>query len=67
MSSKAFVGARIFDGAGWHDGKVLVTGDGRVGDIADRMSVPPDADIIDAEGLLIAPASSTSRSMAAAA
>ncbi|AYM06504.1 N-acetylglucosamine-6-phosphate deacetylase [Agrobacterium tumefaciens] len=55
MSSKAFVGARIFDGAGWHDGKVLVTGDGRVGDIADRMSVPPDADIIDAEGLLIAP------------
>jgi N-acetylglucosamine-6-phosphate deacetylase len=55
MSSKAFVGTRIFDGAGWHDGKVLVTGDGRVGDIADRMSVPPDADIIDAEGLLIAP------------
>ncbi|SNB68321.1 MULTISPECIES: N-acetylglucosamine-6-phosphate deacetylase [unclassified Agrobacterium] len=54
-SSKAFVGARIFDGAAWHDGKVLVISDGRVGDIVDRVSVPADADIIDAEELLIAP------------
>lgn len=54
-SSKAFVGARIFDGAAWHDGKALVTGDGHIADIVDRVSVPADAEIIDAEGLLIAP------------
>lgn len=54
-SSKAFVGARIFDGAAWHDGKALVTGDGHIADIVERVSVPADAEIIDAEGLFIAP------------
>ena len=52
---KAFVGARIFDGAAWHDDRVLVTVDGRVGDISGRMSAPAEAEIIDAPGLLITP------------
>lgn len=50
---KAFVGARIFDGAAWHDGKVLVTGNGRVAAIS--TDVPSHAETIDAGGLLIAP------------
>ncbi|TRA98808.1 MULTISPECIES: N-acetylglucosamine-6-phosphate deacetylase [Rhizobium/Agrobacterium group] len=50
---KAFVGARIFDGAAWHDGKVLLTSDGHVTDISDK--VPAEAEVIDANGLLIAP------------
>ncbi|NSX91745.1 N-acetylglucosamine-6-phosphate deacetylase [Agrobacterium tumefaciens] len=50
---KAFVGARIFDGAAWHDGKVLLTNDGHVTDISDK--VPAEAEVIDANGLLIAP------------
>ncbi|NTE57786.1 N-acetylglucosamine-6-phosphate deacetylase [Agrobacterium tumefaciens] len=50
---KAFVGARIFDGAVWHDGKVLLTSDGHVTAISDK--VPAEADVIDANGLLIAP------------
>ncbi|MGP4753154.1 N-acetylglucosamine-6-phosphate deacetylase [Agrobacterium pusense] len=52
---KAFVGARIFDGAAWQDDRVLVTVDGRVGDISGRMSAPAEAEIIDAPGLLITP------------
>ncbi|MFK3778975.1 N-acetylglucosamine-6-phosphate deacetylase [Agrobacterium sp. NPDC089420] len=52
---KAFVGARIFDGALWHDGKVLVTGGGHVDGITDPTSVPAEAEIIDTNGLLIAP------------
>ena len=52
---KAFVGARIFDGAAWHDDRVLVTVDGRVGDISGRMSAAAEAEIIDAPGLLITP------------
>ncbi|MCZ7487486.1 N-acetylglucosamine-6-phosphate deacetylase [Rhizobium rhizogenes] len=50
---KAFVGARIFDGAAWHDGKVLLISDGHVTDISDK--VPAEAEVIDANGLLIAP------------
>ena len=50
---KAFVGARIFDGAAWQDGKVLLTSDGHVTDISDK--VPAEAEVIDANGLLIAP------------
>jgi N-acetylglucosamine-6-phosphate deacetylase len=50
---KAFVGARIFDGAAWHDGKVLLTSDGHVTDISDKASA--EAEMIDANGLLIAP------------
>ncbi|MCZ7465112.1 N-acetylglucosamine-6-phosphate deacetylase [Rhizobium rhizogenes] len=50
---KAFVGARIFDSAAWHDGKVLLTSDGHVTDISDK--VPAEAEVIDANGLLIAP------------
>ncbi|MCZ7470932.1 N-acetylglucosamine-6-phosphate deacetylase [Agrobacterium sp. O3.4] len=50
---KAFVGARIFDGAAWHDGKVLLTSDGHVTDISDK--VPAEAEVIDANELLIAP------------
>ncbi len=50
---KAFVGARIFDGVAWHDGKVLLTSDGHVTDISDK--VPAEAEVIDANGLLIAP------------
>jgi len=50
---KAFVGARIFDGAAWHDGKVLLTSDGHVTAISHN--VPAEAEVIDANGLLIAP------------
>ncbi|WP_332303627.1 N-acetylglucosamine-6-phosphate deacetylase [Rhizobium sp. GR12] len=50
---KAFIGARIFDGAAWHDGKVLLTQDGHVAAISD--GVPAEAEAIDADGLLIAP------------
>ncbi|MES5046283.1 N-acetylglucosamine-6-phosphate deacetylase [Rhizobium nepotum] len=50
---KAFIGARIFDGAAWHDDKVLLTRDGHVAAISD--STPTDAQTIDANGLLIAP------------
>ncbi|MGQ2951154.1 MAG: N-acetylglucosamine-6-phosphate deacetylase [Agrobacterium sp.] len=50
---KAFVGARIFDGAAWHDGKVLLTSDGHVTAIS--RNVPAEAEVIDANGLLIAP------------
>ena len=50
---KAFVGARIFDGAAWHEGRVLVVGDGHVAAISD--SVPAEAEMIDVKGLLIAP------------
>ncbi|MCZ7481623.1 N-acetylglucosamine-6-phosphate deacetylase [Rhizobium rhizogenes] len=50
---KAFVGARIFDGAAWHNGKVLLISDGHVTDISDK--VPAEAEVIDANGLLIAP------------
>ena len=50
---KAFVGARIFDAAAWHEGRVLVVGDGHVAAISD--SVPAEAEMIDVKGLLIAP------------
>ncbi|MCZ7454092.1 N-acetylglucosamine-6-phosphate deacetylase [Rhizobium rhizogenes] len=50
---KAFVGARIFDGAAWHDGKALLTSDGHVTAISHN--VPAEAEVIDANGLLIAP------------
>lgn len=50
---KAFVGARIFDGTAWHEGRVLVVGDGHVAAISD--SVPAEAEMIDVKGLLIAP------------
>lgn len=50
---KAFVGARIFDGAEWHDDKVLLIREGRVAAVLD--SVPADAEVIDTDGLLIAP------------
>lgn len=50
---KAFIGARIFDGIAWHDDKVLVTRAGHVAAISD--SVPPEAEMIDVNGLLIAP------------
>lgn len=50
---KAFVGARIFDGAAWHDGKALLTSGGHV--IATSHNVPAEAEVIDANGLLIAP------------
>ncbi len=63
-SSKAFVGARIFDGATWHDGEVLVIGNGEVATLSSgalrmlRLSRPRDCS---------SPrASSTFRSMAAA-
>lgn len=52
-SSKAFVGARIFDGATWHDGEVLVIDNGEVATLSS--GAPADAEVISAEGLLIAP------------
>ena len=51
--TRAFIGARIFDGVAWHDDRVLLTRDGHVAEISD--SVPAEAEIIDVNGLLIAP------------
>ncbi|CUX33203.1 MULTISPECIES: N-acetylglucosamine-6-phosphate deacetylase [Agrobacterium] len=51
--TKAFIGARIFDGAAWHDGRVLLLDDGHVAAISD--GVPAEVEPIDLKGLLIAP------------
>lgn len=54
MSRKAFAGARIFDGAEWHDGALLVVADGRVEGLAAANS-PIDAERISVPGTAIVP------------
>lgn len=54
MSRKAFAGARIFDGAKWHDNALLVVADGRVEGLAAADS-PIDAERISVPGTAIVP------------
>lgn len=54
MSRKAFAGARIFDGAEWHDDALLVVADGRVEGLAAADS-PIDAERISVPGAAIVP------------
>ena len=54
MSRKAFAGARIFDGAEWHDNALLVVADGRVEGLAAADS-PIDAERISVPGTAIVP------------
>lgn len=55
MSEKrAITGARIFDGAQWHDGKALVVADGHIAGLI-AADAPTDAIRVPANGALIAP------------
>lgn len=51
----ALTGARIFDGADWHDDAALIVADGLVEAIAGRSTIPPEADIVDLDGGILAP------------
>ena len=51
----ALTGARIFDGADWHDDAALIVADGLVEAIAGRSTIPPEADIVDLGGGILAP------------
>lgn len=53
--SLALIGARIFDGADWHDDAALVVAGGLVEAIVERRAIPADAEIIDLGGGLLAP------------
>lgn len=52
---QALIGARIFDGHGWHDDKALVIDAGKVSAIVPLADVPASATRIDASGQIIAP------------
>jgi N-acetylglucosamine-6-phosphate deacetylase len=60
-------GARIFDGEDWHDGKTLLVSGETVEGIIATAAVPADAETIDLPAACSHRASSTFRSMAAAA
>lgn len=51
----ALTGARIFDGAEWHDDAALVVADGLVEAIVERGAVPSGAEIVDLGGGILAP------------
>ncbi len=51
----ALTGARIFDGVDWHDDAALIVADGLVEAIAGRSTIPPEADIVDLDGGILAP------------
>lgn len=51
----ALTGARIFDGTDWHDDAALIVADGLVEAIAGRSTIPPEADIVDLDGGILAP------------
>ncbi len=51
----ALTGARIFDGADWHDDAALIVANGLVEAIAGRSTIPPEADIVDLGGGILAP------------
>lgn len=54
MPKQAFTGARIFDGAGWHDRMALVVADGKVEGLIAEDS-PTDAIRVPADGAMIVP------------
>ena len=55
-TKQAFTGARIFDGAEWHDHMALVVADGKVegrdliATVLHALGLPPDAELRDTEG-----------------
>ena len=51
----ALIGARIFDGADWHDDAVLIVSDGLVEAIARRGAVPSGVEVVDLGGGILAP------------
>ncbi|MDI6025044.1 N-acetylglucosamine-6-phosphate deacetylase [Corticibacterium sp. UT-5YL-CI-8] len=55
MTTKAIIGARIFDGLSWHDDAALLVSDGRVFGILPTGNVPADAQRVDAGGGLLVP------------
>ncbi|KGD98236.1 N-acetylglucosamine-6-phosphate deacetylase [Rhizobium sp. YS-1r] len=54
-TAKAITGARIFDGASWHENAALVFGNGRVEAIRPVAALPEGIETIDAGGGLIVP------------
>lgn len=51
----ALTGARIFDGTNWHDDAALIVADGLVETIAGRSTIPPEAEVVDLDGGILAP------------
>ncbi|MFD9902497.1 N-acetylglucosamine-6-phosphate deacetylase [Mesorhizobium sp. NPDC059025] len=51
----ALTGARIFDGTDWHDDAALIVADGLVETIAGRSTIPPEAEVVDLGGGILAP------------
>lgn len=51
----ALTGARIFDGADWHDDAALIVSDGLVEAIAGRGAIPSGAEVVDLGGGMLAP------------
>lgn len=54
-TTKAFLGARIFDGQAWHEGKALVIQASRITGIMAPTEVPGDAERLDVGGALLVP------------
>ncbi|MBP1843131.1 N-acetylglucosamine-6-phosphate deacetylase [Rhizobium petrolearium] len=54
-TAKAIIGARIFDGASWHENAALVFGNGRVEAIRPVANLPEGMETIDADSSLIVP------------
>lgn len=55
MTSKAYVGARIFDGEVWHDDSALLVADGKVNRIVPAMALLDDAERIELGGGVLLP------------
>lgn len=51
----AILGARLFDGQDWHEGKALLVDGGRIVGLQDHAEVPDSARRIDADGQLLVP------------
>ncbi|MFE0016369.1 N-acetylglucosamine-6-phosphate deacetylase [Mesorhizobium sp. NPDC059054] len=51
----AFIGARIFDGAAWHDDAALIVSDGLIEAITRRGDIPSGAEVVDLGGGILAP------------
>jgi len=51
----AYIGARIFDGAQWHDDAALLTADDRIAGIAPLADLPADAARIELDGGMLVP------------
>jgi N-acetylglucosamine-6-phosphate deacetylase len=63
----ALAATRIFDGDAWHEDGALIVADGIVEAIVPRSSLPAEMRVVETKAPFSRPASSTFRSMAAAA